>query len=139
MDINSMLDTEQDYQRRLKDKKIIPIVNLFFVDSTRANNAGNFCMIFDRNDPKGVNLSLLFSSRGYTFHTQNDMVGIRIQSGRNMVKDRANPALDKVKLSTLNATLLVAESSGMVILSTGQPITRHTGPYKTNLLINKSL
>jgi hypothetical protein len=138
--IADLLDSEEDFQKREKDKlkykekeeekKESPAADFVF---TR-NNLGNLGYIFDRNDPSGAILYELLANRSTTATVINGFSAIRLRNSSPWTRVGSEYI---IKTQATSAVLAEVESRGVVVLSRGTVIEKKRNGRKTALSVKE--
>jgi hypothetical protein len=116
MSIPYILDSEADYQRRLKKERPELVIDLsfYFIPSPERNRRGR-PFVYDRLDPTGSNMSILFGT--YSSATHNDKQGYIV--GHTALREG-----DKIIMRTPSIKLGLFEREGGAVFSNGSAIEK---------------
>jgi len=138
MRISSILDSDQDYQKRLKERQNRSVMNLVSKSVPWPSFHGTFRLfIYDINDPRGINLGTLVAGREYDTFNFEGSQGYALRRNSNILHTNLDGSED-VRVPVLTPSLALVEGRGVQILSRGLPIARqHTLTGGTTLLVKK--
>lgn len=121
--VSKLLDSEEDYQERLKKRQSPSFMNLSYKRRPGTVPGSTWFFVFDKYDITGSRLTTLFLGRNYELSNFEGSQGYILHNCGNRVVTGPNGTQD-VRVNVLAGQISALENRGVLILSGGQRIDR---------------